>query len=106
MRISDWSSDVCSSDLFKHFNRLGWRQIAPLGRFKNRLENVQIFVGVLFRNPHDDVVLARKMPINLADTDLRSSRQFGHGRRMNRSEEGRVGTEWVRTCRSRWEPYQ
>src|SRR3546814_15690320 len=24
MRISDWSSDVCSSDLHGHFDRLGW----------------------------------------------------------------------------------
>src|SRR3546814_15814740 len=29
----------------------------------------------------------------------------GRGRRFERSEERRVGKEWVRTCRSRWSPY-
>src|SRR3546814_19916164 len=31
MRISDWSSDVCSSDLVEHFGRDGPRRILDLG---------------------------------------------------------------------------
>src|SRR3546814_4957047 len=56
----------CQRIICKHFNRLGWRQIAPLGRFKNRLENVQIFVGVLFRSEEHTSELQSLMRISYA----------------------------------------
>src|SRR3546814_7728795 len=73
MRISDWSSDVCSSDLSvvaevttsnrAHYPEpcgCGWHLLCSIDRM--RMLN-------------------------------------------DRSEERRVGKEWVSTCRSRWSPY-
>src|SRR3546814_18383792 len=85
MRISDWSSDVCSSDLTNAGTiaavaaRVGCRGGAGrrvrAGRGRGR-------GGV-------GVVVAR------------DGRRVGAGR----SEERRVGKECVSTCRSRWSPY-
>src|SRR3546814_20191015 len=81
MRISDWSSDVCSSDL-----PVG--HIGP-SRFADR------------RSAH----AARQ---NRTDT---AAQPAVHGGRPDagdghaRSEERRVGKECVNTCRSRWSPY-
>src|SRR3546814_873225 len=33
MRISDWSSDVCSSDLFAAFDRVGGRLLSGIARY-------------------------------------------------------------------------
>src|SRR3546814_8500911 len=87
MRISDWSSDVCSSDLPLLFDKplvcqheRGDRQRLdprPLGKVGDHL--------VLKGKPHDHT------PFSLRDT--------------RRSEERRVGKECVSTCRSRWSPY-
>src|SRR3546814_3544121 len=76
MRISDWSSDVCSSDLLM------------LGR-------------MLARARHRGVMrLACQMSV-CCDLQV-----FRIGiRAKNRSEERRVGKECVSTCRSRWSPY-
>src|SRR3546814_11509212 len=98
MRISDWSSDVCSSDL-----------LASLG---NRL------LGGLLRLGDDrglaldlggDGFDARlqglgELAAGLAD-DLDRVAVRGHDRVLAfRSEERRVGKECVSTCRSRWSP--
>src|SRR3546814_8696897 len=79
MRISDWSSDVCSSDLGAHYHELHRRLIAVHGNA--HLERPQ----VLGRQSQRGSVLA------LVD--------------HHRSEERRVGKECVSTCRSRWSPY-
>src|SRR3546814_10200164 len=81
MRISDWSSDVCSSDL------------ADLRVILHTLDGdlVQKLQGAgndLRRDDRRDRLPCRIHP--------RVSRQ--------RSEERRVGTECVSTCRSRWSP--
>src|SRR3546814_5228444 len=78
MRISDWSSDVCSSDL-----RDGWAQVHP------RLGRVVLFTRVNARNPDSP------------HAPLLQTRRTEH----RRSEERRVGKECVSTCRSRWSPY-
>src|SRR3546814_8069292 len=77
MRISDWSSDVCSSDL------VGWAFIAAL---------------LLF------LPWKRAQPRGfLAHLAWRwGMLRFRH---YPRSEERRVGKECVSTCRSRWSPY-
>src|SRR3546814_17700681 len=80
MRISDWSSDVCSSDL--DAARL---QLAPAVDRRGRLVRTGRPLGrrVGFRR--------RELPrIALS---------------LPRSEERRVGKECVSTCRSRWAPY-
>src|SRR3546814_8647698 len=75
MRISDWSSDVCSSDLL-------------VGQFL-----VERNVGVAVDSRDHGRLLARR-------GELFDGRDFGL-----RSEERRVGKECVSTCRSRWSPY-
>src|SRR3546814_9560583 len=79
MRISDWSSDVCSSDLylFRYQSKYGE------GGFKRLIGE-----GFNVRNGH----------YNYAPTVTGP----GHA---SRSEERRVGKECVSTCRSRWSPY-
>src|SRR3546814_11376284 len=82
MRISDWSSDVCSSDL----------ALGGVPQHNRRRD--------LGLEPHAGALVgldgvARKMP-----------RGSAVGRdRAHRSEERRVGKECVNTCRSRWSPY-
>src|SRR3546814_5679319 len=78
MRISDWSSDVCSSDLLHR--RL--RHQADL-RARTGLPAVAVRHGRAYRSD---------------DADRRG---FG----ADRSEERRGGKECVSTCRSRWSPY-
>src|SRR3546814_20152516 len=96
MRISDWSSDVCSSDLSIIF----W---GPPGTGKTTISRLladavglrfeaisAVFSGVadlkkVFAAAHDHARLGQKT--------------------LLRSEERRVGKECVSTCRSRWSPY-
>src|SRR3546814_11169669 len=98
MRISDWSSDVCSSDLL-------------IGQF-----------GVGF---YSSFIVAEKVSVlsrraDAAETDAVLWESDGQGEfsivqvekadrgtsvtLYLRSEERRVGKEWVRTCRSWWSP--
>src|SRR3546814_17114786 len=77
MRISDWSSDVCSSDL----------------------------LGVGCGGPRI-VVIPASASAHLAmlrSARARWRRRRPHS--TMRSEERRVGKECVSTCRSRWSPY-
>src|SRR3546814_1529981 len=77
MRISDWSSDVCSSDL--NMDRVfGVQQ--HLGGQRQRQDDQQ--------RPDQSAAEAHGQP----RTDL------------PRSEERRVGKECVSTCRYRWSP--
>src|SRR3546814_6599136 len=80
MRISDWSSDVCSSDL------------------------------VCVQRSAEAISARRKPPESslgcLPDCRLPGSRRrIDRVSPGIRSEERRVGKECVSTCRSRWSPY-
>src|SRR3546814_5279201 len=86
MRISDWSSDVCSSDLLA--NRILILDVA-LGRHHGRVDQVGDVVGL-------GAVEGRRVLVLL----LIVADELGIGR----SEERRVGKECVSTCRSRWSP--
>src|SRR3546814_7010200 len=88
MRISDWSSDVCSSDLRAPRGSTSPkpRATAPLAR------------GRPARDPED----RRRGP--KADVVAPSDSKPAPKRRPGRSEERRVGKECVSTCRSRWSP--
>src|SRR3546814_5071289 len=81
MRISDWSSDVCSSDL-----RIGDGEDA--GRLS------------VDRN----IDRRRAMPRAAASAAWNGVSRL-RSLMPNRSEERRVGKECVSTCRSRWSPY-
>src|SRR3546814_1782398 len=79
MRISDWSSDVCSSDL---------------GRLA---EDHRRHGAIILSEIVDHAVLGAKdecRRLCRCEIEIRA-----------RSEERRVGKECVSTCRSRWSPY-
>src|SRR3546814_4983932 len=83
MRISDWSSDVCSSDLRRLFRRrrlpLHAHAVIPARGRRG---------GMTSRQPFPEMMGVAKA-----------------GTAADRSEERRVGKECVSTCRSRWSPY-
>src|SRR3546814_3835165 len=83
MRISDWSSDVCSSDLHRLDRLVAEDELAVLKRFR--------FGGRAAGDREDQIenILAHRVQRRIAQ----------------RSEERRVGKECVSTCRSRWSPY-
>src|SRR3546814_18972324 len=99
MRISDWSSDVCSSDLELQdllHDELHRRRISLDG------------------DPHGLETQCLRLRILDAVHSLGGTHRYevkqrllGHLDRVQgiRSEERRVGKEWVSTCRSRWSPY-
>src|SRR3546814_2626574 len=89
MRISDWSSDVCSSDLIED------TMIAGAGLNDRRI--VEFVVEGAPRAIQRLVALG--VPFNTEGKTLHLTREGG------RSEERRVGKECVSTCRSRWSPY-
>src|SRR3546814_4189155 len=86
-RISDWSSDVCSSDLClaNTVRFIDWRELA-------REETGGLLPDI------GGFEVERLLAIFDAGRDL-------HRAGGKRSEERRVGKECVRTCRSRWSPY-
>src|SRR3546814_1101190 len=90
MRISDWSSDVCSSDLM-HLVAVGTAQGVSLLRILRLvLEEYEAIERA------GAAVLGDQMHVrSSAEIDVRAGR----------SEERRVGKECVSTCRSRWSPY-
>src|SRR3546814_17538643 len=112
MRISDWSSDVCSSDLGIEINRIEAESDALIERIKSEGANspADIFItvdaGRLWRaeeaglfQPVESELLNKAIPESLRHPD---GLWFGLS---TRSEERRVGQECVSTCRSRWSPY-
>src|SRR3546814_18654171 len=99
MRISDWSSDVCSSDLVLAGNEAGQRT-AKEGAHGAKL------LGLAEAPGRDAVHLPP--PRFLVAYVIALHGHAGHlllpvG--VKRSEERRVGKECVSTCRSRWSPY-
>src|SRR3546814_19210589 len=105
MRISDWSSDVCSSDLRRADQRrhpIGARRAAG-GRITEHLDAVAARLALLINAADQDTEgLGRILPAHHA----RKLGIDGVGAvGVDRSEERRVGKECVSTCRSRWSPY-
>src|SRR3546814_20148268 len=97
MRISDWSSDVCSSDL-------SWGRT-----FRPDFQRLPGLVEALRSvNPALHTVLLSATVNDAARDELQ--RAYGAGdylaveAKVARSEERRVGKECVSTCRSRWSP--
>src|SRR3546814_2678955 len=96
MRISDWSSDVCSSDL--RYGKVYRHERGPALRAwrANRQP----------APPGTDMV--RKQVCSQGRDCFgfwRIAIRENHYPLGKRSEERRVGKESVRTCRSRWSPY-
>src|SRR3546814_12677821 len=111
MRISDWSSDVCSSDLFAGAELVAGHQL--LEACDGRVERLRIGHEHDFHHPapaeQPGVVvdqLAATMVHLRQDRPLQRIDLFVVLRlEAPRSEERRVGKECVSTCRSRWSPY-
>src|SRR3546814_4884724 len=99
MRISDWSSDVCSSDLCEGVDVpyvVIDDQNPGAGEFRDSLHRRAAFLI-----PYRPLPTPQNRPearLQRVDTvhDL--------DRSAARSEERRVGEECVSTCRSRWSP--
>src|SRR3546814_15141719 len=101
MRISDWSSDVCSSDLARELDwsmsRIADYNLVSLGSHRRmrareigqvaalKLGAWQFSIGT---RPHRTRLPGGAMPLV----------------RLERSEERRVGKGCVSTCRYRWSP--
>src|SRR3546814_14127871 len=102
MRISDWSSDVCSSDL-SHL-MLDISLIQPLATCQ-LLRHMPEKKNMLHARYGPAAAAKRKGERN-AGGDINIFRDGSLWRPGDRrSEERGVGRECVRTCRSRWSPY-
>src|SRR3546814_19590727 len=103
MRISDWSSDVCSSDLSKGQARRAshWSYEAERPLSRRQGESLLVEPGTPLRGvqidaghgaaPYPCAIAAKATPAGppiCGDT--------------MRSKERRVGKEWVSPCRSGW----
>src|SRR3546814_17250046 len=98
MRISDWSSDVCSSDLKEESQR--FKQLCKL--LRHRLVHAAVEIET-YIHPFR---LRRLHPLHHIDQQPGCAQPVTFPRRihLDRSEERRVGKECVSTCRSRWSP--
>src|SRR3546814_20515321 len=103
MRISDWSSDVCSSDLVIIGSQLVFRSD------KDAVERDT----VPRQGGQGDAKMVAPLVQDVAERRRESGKggiaQVAHHIELReghalRSEERRVGTECVSTCRSRWSP--
>src|SRR3546814_20955289 len=122
MRISHWSSDVCSSDLLAQAD-----DIAQLVRIESELSTRQANLDSLNQQQTwlKDQTSMSTITVNIAHTSAPEEKEdeehsafvggliggwdalstLGRAMAGTRSEERRVGKECVRTCRSRWSPY-
>src|SRR3546814_11790190 len=103
MRISDWSSDVGSSDLSEEALKI--HNLTP----KARIAHFSVTAGdpVMMLEepiPATERVLKRA-GLKIGDIDLYEVNEAFASVPLARSEERRVGKECVSTCRSRWSPY-
>src|SRR3546814_14450368 len=95
MRSSDWSSDVCSSDLAEQ-----------CGHDRVQAERQCLFGARDCKERQAYGIKPLHGVTQFGDdgfpTKDNQARKDGH---RQRSEERRVGKECVSTCRSRWSPY-
>src|SRR3546814_11679293 len=103
MRISDWSSDVCSSDLvmsmglgvvgatYTNDSKARVSQATPIARLIEDQEALIVPKDSPFKTVQDLVDALKADPKSVT---------IGGGR----SEERRVGKECVSKCRCRWSP--
>src|SRR3546814_11815461 len=108
MRISDWSSDVCSSDLMALLGTVGILALLLV---------VRPLMARLLETPAPADAVEQQMllagqPQPMAaltgptmSSETGDAMEDGSAIQQERSEERRVGKECVSTCRSRWSPY-
>src|SRR3546814_14046189 len=99
MRISDWSSDACSSDLpARVVDRQDRRGLGAIFGHA-RPHRLGIVVGAAL-----ELMVAAHVA-GAVDLGLLVAFVIALAAHRTRSEERRVGKECVSTCRSRWSPY-
>src|SRR3546814_15421890 len=101
MLMSDWSSDVCSSDLQRSERKHRGRRQHAADRcaceIKHRRKcNDPLAPGNVALHPRRRAVAHHELPCLEGDE--------ARNRLAQRSEERRVGKGCVRTCRPRWSP--
>src|SRR3546814_11556021 len=111
MRISDWSSDVCSSDLEDMkilFDGIPLDQMSV----SMTMNGAVIPILAFFIVAGEEQGVDRKLLDGTIQNDIlkefmvRNTYIYPPEPSMRiRSEERRVGNECVSTCRSRWSPY-
>src|SRR3546814_11899065 len=105
MRISDWSSDVCSSDLVpftgKHLPSLREPELGDVVVFQWPEDPTKNFVKRLVGLPYDTIEMRRGVLFRNGEQQLEDYAI----RPEPRSEERRVGKACVRPVRSRRLPY-
>src|SRR3546814_16008049 len=112
MRISDWSSDVCSSDLPSRQSAIAWSAVLTI-------TFIAAVIGTISRAALGLTLLGLVASINLYLVRAQGKRRLwlliGSGVALAvmvyffsfssvRSEERRVGKACVSTCISRWSP--
>src|SRR3546814_11649634 len=102
MRISDWSSDVCSSDLLSGVVACQQTAETTLPILGSREPVTKVVDGKTVT----DTVYHSIADFRLLNQDsvFIDNHTFDDGVYI-RSEERRVGKECVSTCSSRWSPY-
>src|SRR3546814_11575404 len=111
MRISDWSSDVCSSDLIDGCGRTDFQNGSAEALY-------QSIHAKIFPLPEDTLVYPahdyQHRHVSTIAQERERNPRLGGGKTLPefvkilaelRSEERRVGKEFGSTCRSRWCPY-
>src|SRR3546814_16615252 len=132
MRISDWSSDVCSSDLkqpVQEIEQLSAARKAAAAKEVRLTSNGAwswymdprvlessraTYLGYVARSGSVMLTSVRHSDSLMTTTTLRARQERDDpnppamvpppGRKIVSSGEGRVGKECVSTCRSRWSP--
>src|SRR3546814_16340722 len=118
MRISDWSSDVCSSDLRAkvYYRGTGFDVLVSADYQRERSEccsaipvtwtpTVNVFGAPIASLLPDGSPYVRQTVQNGRNLNYNSGGGISAEVNVDRSDERRVGNECVSTCRSRWTPY-
>src|SRR3546814_3636508 len=96
MRISDWSSDVCSSDLQSAAVDNAMQQAVEV--IRRRIDEMGTREPTIIRQGQNRIVV--QVPGLQDPAALKAL--LGKTARLDSSEERRVGKECVSTCRSWW----
>src|SRR3546814_20292335 len=99
MRISDWSSDVCSSDLcYRNVERAHvsehWKTYNNITVFANKTPKTTVFAAEDQCNRTSVIEICPQFLAFLINANYTHS-----------SQERRVEKEYVSQCSSRWTPY-
>src|SRR3546814_15833716 len=97
MRISDWSSDVCSSDLKTETQATAADYLRHEGKWT-------FDIGLEVHLQSAEMRRRGIAPVRITKRNLEHM-YWDPAQLLARSEERRVGEECVSTCRYRWSPY-